>query len=138
MSTRIAAANVKLKRAYDPAAATDGTRVLVDRLWPRGVPKENAELDQWMKEIAPSTALRQWFGHDPGRWKEFGRAALPDGTAREYRAAPTVTRNVGFRTTRAHRIRYNDSELKPITAPAPRELQSRHAISGYLDSLLCR
>jgi len=73
MSTRISAANVKLKRAYDLATATDGTRVLVDRLWPRGISKDNAALDQWMKEIAPSTALRQWFGHDPDRWGEFGR-----------------------------------------------------------------
>ncbi len=73
MTTRIAAANVKLKRAYDPAVATDGTRILVDRLWPRGVSKEDAALDQWMKDIAPSTELRQWFGHDPDRWNEFGR-----------------------------------------------------------------
>lgn len=73
MTKRIVAANVMLKRAYDPATATDGTRVLVDRLWPRGVSKENAALDQWMKEVAPSTELRQWFGHDPDRWNEFGR-----------------------------------------------------------------
>ncbi len=73
MSTRVPAGNVKLKRAYEPPAAEDGTRVLVDRLWPRGVSKEHAALDQWMKEIAPSTELRKWFGHDPVRWEEFGR-----------------------------------------------------------------
>ena len=67
------AANVKLKRAYEPPAAADGTRILIDRLWPRGISKEKAALDQWMKEIAPSTKLRKWFGHDPARWDEFRR-----------------------------------------------------------------
>ena len=65
MSKRIATSNVKLKRAYDPPAASDGTRILVDRLWPRGISKSNAAIDQWDKEIAPSTTLRKWFGHDP-------------------------------------------------------------------------
>jgi uncharacterized protein YeaO (DUF488 family) len=73
MSTPIAARNLSLKRAYEPVEAKDGTRVLVDRLWPRGVSKARAALDQWMKEIAPSTALRKWFGHDPDRWVEFCR-----------------------------------------------------------------
>ena len=73
MSKRIAAANVRLKRAYDPPAASDGTRILVDRLWPRGVSKANAAIDQWDKSIAPSTMLRNWFGHDSARWQEFRR-----------------------------------------------------------------
>jgi uncharacterized protein YeaO (DUF488 family) len=73
MTQRIPAANVKLKRAYDPPSPDDGTRVLVDRLWPRGVSKQRAAIDQWMKEIAPSTALRKWFSHDPARWTEFRR-----------------------------------------------------------------
>ena len=68
---RLAAGHVRLKRAYDPAAPDDGVRVLVDRLWPRGVRKEDAAIDHWMKDVAPSTALRQWFGHDPARWTEF-------------------------------------------------------------------
>lgn len=71
MSDRIPAENVKLKRAYEPSSRGDGTRVLIDRLWPRGVKKTDARIDEWMKEIAPSTALRKWFGHDPGRWPEF-------------------------------------------------------------------
>ena len=71
MSTRPPADNVRLKRAYEPSAAEDGTRILVDRLWPRGVSKADAALDQWMKDIAPSTELRKWFGHDPARWEEF-------------------------------------------------------------------
>lgn len=62
---------VTMKRAYDPPAADDGQRVLVDRLWPRGIAKEKLRIDQWLKEVAPSTALRKWFGHDPARWEEF-------------------------------------------------------------------
>ena len=66
--------HVRLKRAYEPPAADDGTRILVDRLWPRGVSKAEAALDEWIKEIAPSTELRQWFGHDPARWHGVPRA----------------------------------------------------------------
>jgi len=69
--TRIAATRVKLKRAYEAPAASDGKRVLIDRLWPRGVRKEDAALDLWLKELGPSTELRKWFGHDPARWDEF-------------------------------------------------------------------
>ena len=69
--SRVAPANVRLKRAYEAAAADDGSRVLVDRLWPRGVRKDAAAIDLWLKDLAPSTALRKWFGHDPARWAEF-------------------------------------------------------------------
>jgi uncharacterized protein YeaO (DUF488 family) len=62
---------IQLKRIYEAAHASDGFRVLVDRLWPRGVAKERAALDLWMKDIAPSSELRAWFGHDPKRWTEF-------------------------------------------------------------------
>ncbi len=64
--------NIRVKRIYDPASAEDGTRVLVDRLWPRGVSKQAAALSLWLKDIAPSPELRQWFDHDPSRWQEFG------------------------------------------------------------------
>ncbi|MET3660440.1 DUF488 domain-containing protein [Aquamicrobium ahrensii] len=60
-----------VKRIYEPASDGDGQRVLVDRLWPRGVKKEDARLDLWLKDIAPSDDLRHWFGHDPERWTEF-------------------------------------------------------------------
>ncbi len=62
---------VKLKRIYDAPAPDDGRRVLVDRLWPRGIAKDEARLDDWLKEIAPSDELRKWFGHDPTKWEEF-------------------------------------------------------------------
>ena len=67
------ASHLRLKRAYEPAETEDGVRILIDRLWPRGVSKAEAALDDWMKDIAPSTGLRQWFGHDPVRWVEFQR-----------------------------------------------------------------
>ena len=73
MQKGIAAAGVRLKRAYQPPARGDGTRILVDRLWPRGVRKVDAAIDHWAKTIAPRNALRTWFGHDPGRWQEFRR-----------------------------------------------------------------
>ena len=63
----------KLKRIYEASEASDGHRVLVDRIWPRGVSKEKARIDLWMKYIAPSDALRKWFGHDPDRWEGFQR-----------------------------------------------------------------
>lgn len=62
---------VKLKRAYEPASRADGHRVLVERLWPRGIRKEALALDDWRKEVAPSGELRKWFSHDPERWREF-------------------------------------------------------------------
>jgi len=64
---------VYCKRVYLPASDTDGFRVLVDRLWPRGIKKENAHVDMWAKALAPSTELRKWFGHDPERFEEFAR-----------------------------------------------------------------
>jgi uncharacterized protein YeaO (DUF488 family) len=65
--------DVRLKRAYEPAAASDGYRVLIDRLWPRGVSRDRAKLDEWERELSPSTELRRWFGHDPSRFDEFRR-----------------------------------------------------------------
>ena len=62
---------IKLKRAYEAPAKADSVRVLVERLWPRGVRKDQAQIDVWLKEVAPSTALRKWYGHDPERWPEF-------------------------------------------------------------------
>ena len=64
---------VRVRRAYDPPESDDGRRVLVDRLWPRGLSKQRAHLDEWCKEVAPSTELREWYGHDPDRFAEFAR-----------------------------------------------------------------
>jgi uncharacterized protein YeaO (DUF488 family) len=74
MTTHIVPAeHLRLKRVYEPPSPEDGVRILVDRLWPRGLTKAHAAVDRWLKEIAPSTELRQWFGHDPVRWPEFRR-----------------------------------------------------------------
>lgn len=70
--------DIRLKRAYDPAASSDGYRVLIDRLWPRGVSRERAKLDEWERKLPPSTKLRQWFGHEPGRFEEFRRRYIEE------------------------------------------------------------
>ncbi len=67
---------LKLKRIYEPVEETDGVRFLVERLWPRGVSKEAARLEGWLKEAAPSQELRKWYGHDPAKWREFRRRYL--------------------------------------------------------------
>ena len=71
MAGTIPAANVRLKRAYERASPADGIRILVDRLWPRGLSRADAAIDRWAKDLSPSTALRKWFGHDPARWEAF-------------------------------------------------------------------
>jgi uncharacterized protein YeaO (DUF488 family) len=65
------AMTIDLKRAYDPPARSDGRRILVDRVWPRGIAKGDLRIDAWLKDLAPSTELRKWFGHDPTKWDEF-------------------------------------------------------------------
>ena len=70
--------DIRLKRAYEPAESSDGYRVLVDRLWPRGVSKDAARLDEWAKELAPSADLRRWFAHDPARFPEFRQRYLAE------------------------------------------------------------
>ena len=69
---------IAIKRAYDPPSRTDGTRILVDRLWPRGIKKENAHVEKWIRELGPSDELRQFFGHDPARWREFRKRYLTE------------------------------------------------------------
>jgi uncharacterized protein YeaO (DUF488 family) len=79
---------IKIKRVYDPAAPSDGLRFLVDRLWPRGVKRESLPLAGWLKDVAPSNALRRWFGHEPSRWDEFQRRyfAELDGNVEAWRS----------------------------------------------------
>lgn len=77
---------IKIKRVYDKPEESDGFRVLVDRLWPRGISKKEAAVSAWCKELAPSTALRSWFGHDPARWEEFRKRYQAELAAPEKRA----------------------------------------------------
>jgi uncharacterized protein YeaO (DUF488 family) len=89
--------NVMLKRAYELPAKSDGDRILVDRLWPRGLAKVKAKLDLWFKEVAPSTELRQWFAHDREKWTEFKkryRAELKNNAALTTLKAPSRRRTV--------------------------------------------
>jgi uncharacterized protein YeaO (DUF488 family) len=72
------ASRIRLKRAYEPPEPRDGTRILVDRLWPRGVKKADAKIDRWLRDIAPTAELRRWFGHRPERWPEFRRRYLTE------------------------------------------------------------
>ena len=81
---------ISLKRAYEPAEAGDGRRFLVERLWPRGVKKENLRIDDWLKEVAPSTELRKWFSHDPAKWKEFRRRYVAELNDRQEMLQPLL------------------------------------------------
>jgi uncharacterized protein YeaO (DUF488 family) len=116
-------ADIRIKRVYNPPDKADGTRVLVDRLWPRGLRKEKAAVTLWLKEIAPSTELREWFGHDPARWTEFGH---------RYRAE--LARNDGAVAQLA-----DLSKLGPMTLLyAAHDTEHNHAIvlSAYLSDHL--
>jgi uncharacterized protein YeaO (DUF488 family) len=90
--------SLSLKRAYEPAVASDGERILVDRLWPRGLSKQAAAIDHWARDLAPSTALRKWFAHDPAKWSEFKRRYFAElrtaGDALEQLAARAKRRRV--------------------------------------------
>ncbi len=83
-----------IKRIYEPAAEGDGKRILVDRLWPRGVNKNDAHVDFWLKDIAPSTDLRRWFGHDPNKWDEF-RQRYRDELKNNAMAVDTLNELIG-------------------------------------------
>lgn len=106
------ASNLRLKRAYEPADDQDGTRILVDRLWPRGVSKAKAALDDWMKQIAPTTELREWFGHDPARWGEFQhryRAELAEHAADLHHIRELAAKGVVTLVYSAHDTAHNDA-----------------------------
>jgi len=83
---------LKLKRAYDPAAPADGTRILVERLWPRGLSKTKVHVDTWLKEVAPSTELRKWFGHDPEKWPQFRQRYFRELDARPEAWQPILSK----------------------------------------------
>lgn len=91
--------SIAVKRVYEPATRSDGYRVLVDRLWPRGLKKEEAALDVWAKELAPSTALRKWFGHDPVRWESFRHRYASELDALKSLWQPLVMRAERHRVT---------------------------------------
>jgi uncharacterized protein YeaO (DUF488 family) len=104
--------DVRLKRVYDPATSSDGYRVLIDRLWPRGVSRERAQLDEWDRELSPSTELREWFGHEPSRFPEFARRYTEELRPRRPRIAELRRRaREGTLTLvySAHDVGHNDA-----------------------------
>ena len=104
--------DVRLKRAYEPASDEDGYRVLVDRLWPRGVSKEQAKLDEWDQELAPSSQLREWFGHEPDRFPEFRQRYIDELRANRARLQELRRRaRIGTLTLvySAHDSEHNDA-----------------------------
>ncbi len=133
MSPKILPANVALKRAYEAPDLADGVRILVDRLWPRGLTKKAAAIDQWSKETAPSTELRKWYAHDPERWVEFGRryrAELKDkkDQLEALRAlaqtGPITLVYAGHDTQHTHAIVLREVLLGSVTASKPRAAKS--------------
>ena len=110
-----------MKRAYEPAAPSDGHRVLIDRLWPRGVSRERARLDEWEKDLAPSAELRTWFGHDPARFEEFRRRYVEELRPQRARLAEL-------------RRRARDGSLTLVYAAADDE----HNDAVVLAEVLCR
>lgn len=125
------AGNIKIKRVYEPVAPEDGMRVLVDRLWPRGLSRAGAAIDRWVKEIAPSNELRQWYNHEPARWPEFqrryarelrGHAALLEELRDLARKGP-VTLLFGSREL----LRNNAVALRGLLLKAPAAARPRAA-----------
>jgi uncharacterized protein YeaO (DUF488 family) len=118
--------DVAVKRAYEPVDEDDGYRVLIDRLWPRGVSKERARLDEWARELAPSTELRRWFGHDPARFEEFRRRYIEELAAEGDKLDELRRRSSSGKVTLVHGARdseHNDAvvlaELLTRTSPGP-------------------
>jgi uncharacterized protein YeaO (DUF488 family) len=91
--------SIAVKRVYEPVAKSDGYRVLVDRVWPRGLKKEDVALDVWAKELAPSTVLRKWFGHDPARWEAFRHRYASELDKQKSFWQPLITRAERHRVT---------------------------------------
>jgi uncharacterized protein YeaO (DUF488 family) len=115
--------DVRYRRIYDDASADDGLRVLVDRIWPRGMRKQDAHIDEWMKDIAPSTELRRWYGHDPDRYAEFRRRYLAE--LREPERQQTVQR---LRETAGH------NRMTLLTAARDLEHSEAAVLAHWLSS----
>ena len=112
---------IGIKRVYDPPDAGDGRRILVDRLWPRGLSKEKARIDYWAREIAPANALRHWYGHDPDKWQEFKSRYFA-----ELDANPD-----GFAELRRH---IGDGPVTFVFASKEQKLNNAFALKEYLES----
>jgi uncharacterized protein YeaO (DUF488 family) len=122
--------NVRVKRAYDPASPGDGYRVLIDRLWPRGVSRERAQLDAWEKDLAPSTSLRKWFEHDPARFDEFRRRYIEELRPRRTQIAALRRRARAGTLTLVHSARDADHSDATVLAEIVRRGLPSHGRSS--------
>ena len=132
--------DVRLKRIYDPAAASDGERILIDRLWPRGFTHEQARIDEWARDLAPSVGLRLWFGHDPARFDEFRRRYLAELARKEARLEALRERGRTTRLTLVYSARDTDHNnavvLAEVLLREPREPTARSALDS--DRRVCQ
>jgi uncharacterized protein YeaO (DUF488 family) len=112
---------IQVRRAYEPADPADGFRVLIDRIWPRGLKKEQAAIDLWLKDAAPSAGLRKWFGHDPAKWDEFR-----EHYARELDRNPDAVRLL--------REKSRSGTLTLVFAAKDEEHSNAAALKGYLEA----
>ena len=113
---------IHIKRVYDPVSKTDGTRLLVERLWPRGVKKESLEIKSWLKDVAPSTELRKWFNHEPAKWDEFRRRYVAELEANPDAWKPIV----GAAGHGAVTLIYSSHDTEHNNAVALEEFLKRH------------
>jgi uncharacterized protein YeaO (DUF488 family) len=111
---------IELKRVYDPPAQSDGRRVLVDRVWPRGIARDDLEIEAWLKDLAPSTELRTWFAHDASRWQEFKRRYFEELAAR-----PEAVRELAAQA--------NAGRITLLFAARDRERNNAVALKEYLE-----
>ena len=121
---------IQTKRVYDPPARSDGRRILLDRLWPRGLSKAAAKVDYWAKSVAPSTKLRQWYGHEAGKWQEFRRRYFAELDANPAGLAELRSQWGTGRAT----LLYGSKEARLNNASALAEYLEGHAISRRLTS----
>lgn len=112
---------IQVKRVYETPSPADGQRILVDRLWPRGIAKATAKIDLWMKEIAPSTSLRQWYAHDPQKWQEFKRKYFA-----ELEATPD--------TLNAFRKQLSKGQITFLFSSKETRLNNAFALKEYIES----
>ncbi len=123
---------IKLKRAYDAVSRTDGTRFLVERLWPRGVSKAALQVDAWLKEVGPSTALRKWFSHDPQKWREFRQRYFRELDSRPEAWQPIMSaarRGTVTLVYSSHDTEHNNAVAlqEYVRTKSPRPARSKHA-----------
>ena len=116
-------AEIRIKRAYDDPSPYDGYRILVDRLWPRGLSRDRVQLDQWIKDIAPSNGLRRWYGHDPGKWPEFQKRYFA-----ELDANPTAVETLQI-------CLKNESVVTFLFGSKEQKLNNAVALQNYIESL---